>query len=144
MTIQKLPVSFKKFHPDAVVPVYAHDNDAGCDLCTPVTVTAASHQVTKIPVGLGIELPNGYMFMLYDKSGLASRGLQVVGGIVDAGYRGEIAVLLYNATDTDIVFETGNKVAQGIIVPVLQAGFTEVYEFSETTRGAGGFGSTGA
>jgi dUTP pyrophosphatase len=84
------------------------------------------------------------MFMIYDKSGLASRGLQVVGGIVDAGYRGEIAVLLYNTTDADIAFESGNKVAQGIIVPVVQADFTQIDEFSETTRGAGGFGSTGA
>jgi dUTP pyrophosphatase len=144
MTTTDISLSFKKFHPDAIVPSYAHHNDAGCDLCTPVAITAVSRQITKIPLGLGIALPDGYMFMIYDKSGLASRGLQVVGGIVDAGYRGEIAVLLYNTTDADIAFESGNKVAQGIIVPVVQADFTQIDEFSETTRGAGGFGSTGA
>ncbi len=136
-------IAVKKFHPHAIIPNYAHDNDAGCDFTTPESITVPARGRIMIPTGIGMSIPDGYMLRISDKSGLASRGLHTMGGIVDAGYRGEINVIIYNTTDTDYIFEAGNKIAQGIIQPIVHGAFTLVSELDDSLRGDNGFGSTG-
>ena len=133
----------KKFHPDAIIPTYAHNNDAGCDFTTPESITVPARGRMMIPTGIGMAIPDGYMLRISDKSGLASKGLHTMGGIVDAGYRGEINVIIYNTTDSDYLFESGHKIAQGIIQPIVHGEFELVSELDEGLRGDNGFGSTG-
>ena len=132
-----------KFHPDAIIPTYAHNNDAGCDFTTPESVTVPARGRMMIPTGIGMAIPDEYMLRISDKSGLASKGLHTMGGIVDAGYRGEINVIIYNTTDSDYLFESGHKIAQGIIQPIVHGEFELVSELDEGLRGDNGFGSTG-
>lgn len=132
-----------KFHPDAIIPTYAHNNDAGCDFTTPESITVPARGRIMIPTGIGMAIPDGYMLRISDKSGLASKGLHTMGGIVDAGYRGEINVIIYNTTDTDYIFEAGNKIAQGIIQPIVHGELELVSELDDSLRGDNGFGSTG-
>ena len=132
-----------KFHPDAIIPTYAHNNDAGCDFTTPESVTVPARGRLMIPTGIGMAIPDEYMLRISDKSGLASKGLHTMGGIVDAGYRGEINVIIYNTTDSDYLFESGHKIAQGIIQPIVHGEFELVSELDEGLRGDNGFGSTG-
>ncbi len=132
-----------KFHPDAIIPTYAHNNDAGCDFTTPESITVPARGRMMIPTGIGMAIPDGYMLRISDKSGLASKGLHTMGGIVDAGYRGEINVIIYNTTDSDYLFESGHKIAQGIIQPIVHGEFELVSELDEGLRGDNGFGSTG-
>ena len=132
-----------KFHPDAIIPTYAHNNDAGCDFTTPESVPVPDRGGLMILTGIGMAIPGEYMLRISDKSGLASKGLHTMGGIVDAGYRGEINVIIYNTTDSDYLFESGHKIAQGIIQPIVHGEFELVSELDEGLRGDNGFGSTG-
>lgn len=132
-----------KFHPDAIIPTYAHNNDAGCDFTTPESITVPARGRIMIPTGIGMAIPDGYMLRISDKSGLASKGLHTMGGIVDAGYRGEINVIIYNTTDSDYEFMAGHKIAQGIIQPIVHGEFELVSELDDSLRGDNGFGSTG-
>ena len=141
ITNKTIPVI--KFHQDAIIPTYAHNNDAGCDFTTPESITVPARGRMMIPTGIGMAIPDEYMLRISDKSGLASKGLHTMGGIVDAGYRGEINVIIYNTTDSDYLFESGHKIAQGIIQPIVHGEFELVSELDEGLRGDNGFGSTG-
>jgi len=129
------------------LPSYAHPGDAGADLVTAVDVTLEPGERAVVPTGIAIALPDGYAAFVHPRSGLAARvGLALVNapGTIDAGYRGEIKVVLVNLDPREpIVLARGDRIAQLVVQRVDAAVFAEVAELPESIRGAGGFGSTG-
>lgn len=129
------------------MPQYAHADDAGADLVSAVDVVLAPGERALVPTGIALEIPAGYAAFIHPRSGLAARhGLSIVNtpGTVDAGYRGEIKVCLINLDpNTPITLARGDRIAQLVIQPVVQAQFVIVDELSATERAAGGYGSTG-
>ena len=140
-------ISLRRLHPDAVVPSYAHPGDAGADLCTTVDVRLAPGERALLPTGLAMALPEGYVALVHPRSGLAARcGLSIVNtpGTVDAGYRGEVKVLLINLDPReDVVLSKGDRIAQLVVQRVEHARFVEVDTLPGSSRGEGGYGSTG-
>lgn len=106
-------------------------------------VYIAPHNTIKIPTGWAFQSPEGYMLQILQRSGLASKGLIPIGGIVDEDFRGEVAVILLNTTDDYIALSNGDRVAQMALRRYYQAEFELVDKLDETERGDGGFGSTG-
>lgn len=128
-------------------PTYAHPGDAGADLVSAITVTLEPGERAVVPTGVSIALPDGFVAFVMPRSGLAAKhgiGLVNSPGTIDAGYRGEISVVLLN-TDREHSFtvEAGDRIAQLVIQPVVRARFVPVTELPGTARGVGGFGSTG-
>lgn len=139
-----MQLKFKKLHPDAKIPSYAYAGDAGLDLYVAEDLTIKKGERKSIPLGIAIEIPDGYVGILFDKSGLSHKhGLKSYGGIIDSGYRGEIHVGMMNLSETDYEFKKGDKVIQILIMPVLHAEVIEVDELSDSDRGTGAFGSSG-
>ncbi|MGL5083447.1 MAG: dUTP diphosphatase [Microcoleaceae cyanobacterium] len=135
-----------KLNPDAILPQYAHFGDAGLDLFAVAERAIAPGASQLIPTGISIELAIGTEAQVRPRSGLALKYQITVlntPGTVDAGYRGEIGVILINHGKTEFQVTKGMKIAQLVIAPVLQVDVEEVQELTETTRGTGGFGSTG-
>lgn len=133
---------------DMSAPVYAHPGDAGCDLRSAADVTLKPGQRAMVPTGLAIAIPDGFAGFVQPKSGLAAKhGIGVVNGpgLIDSGYRGEIKVILINMDPAETFhIDRGDKIAQLVIQPVETVAFDVVDDLEDTTRGAGGFGSTGA
>lgn len=129
------------------VPEYAHPGDAGADLCAGERVVLAPGARATIGTGVRLALPVGYLGFVVPRSGLAAKhGLTVLNapGTVDAGYRGEIRVTVLNTDRTEeYAVEVGDRIAQLVVMPVTRARFAPVLALEETTRGEGGFGSTG-
>ena len=143
---QSIPV--KKLKPNAVLPTYGTEFSAGADLyaCLSEPVSIAPQQTVLIPTGLAMELPVGFAGLIYARSGMAvKRGLAPVNGVgvIDADYRGEILVALYNHSSMEQIVEPGERIAQMIITPFLAADFFQTDTLHESCRGSGGFGSTG-
>ncbi len=142
-------IRVKKTRPRAILPRYIHPGDSGFDLFfgadRSVTIFAGKHQ--RLPTGLVFELPAGHEVQIRSKSGRAAKeGLFVLNspGTVDEGYRGEICVILANFGSVAVQNEPGDKIAQGVLVPVVRAEIEEVAEIApSTSRGTGGMGSTG-
>lgn len=132
---------------DAHLPVYAQPGDAGADLRATEAVTLAPGERKLVGTGVRVALPEGYVGLVTPRSGLAARsGLSIVNspGVIDSGYRGEIKVALINLdAATPIELAAGDRIAQLLVMPFVQATFTQVDELDETVRGAGGYGSTG-
>lgn len=144
-----MKVGLKKLNDKAVVPAYGSEFAAGADLyaCIDGEVTVAPHETVLIPTGIAMELPLGYAGLIYARSGLATKkGLAPANkvGVVDCDYRGEIKVALHNHSNAPQTVSPAERVAQMVITPYLTAEFEVLNELSETVRGAGGFGSTGA
>lgn len=133
----------KKLHPEARLPKYATPGDAGMDLFALGTFTFAPGTSKTIATGIAVEIPEGYVGLIWDKSGLGSIGLKVMGGVIDSSYRGEIKVRLMHTGTAYHEFNTGDKVAQMLIQPLICADIVESSMLSESKRGSKGFGSTG-
>ena len=141
-----MTVGFKRIHPDAVLPAYAHASDAGMDLRSVDDVVVPSGGRALVHTGLVMALPPMHEGQVRPRSGLALKhGITVLNtpGTIDAGYRGEVGVILANFGDADFSVKKGDKIAQLVIAPVLQPAVAEIDVVDETDRGAGGFGSTG-
>jgi dUTP pyrophosphatase len=142
-----MEVLVTRLHPDAPLPAYVHPGDAGADLVTTVDVRLEPGERMLVPTGLAIALPAGYVGLVHPRSGLAAeRGLSIVNtpGTVDAGYRGEVKVLLVNLDPrTTVHLERGDRIAQLVVQRVESARFVEVERLPGSDRGAGGYGSTG-
>lgn len=141
-----MTLKFKRIHPDAVLPAYAHPSDAGMDIRSVADMTVPARGRALVPTGLVVLLPPLYEAQVRPRSGLALKfGVTVLNtpGTIDSGYRGEIGVILANFGDADFIVKKGDKIAQLVIAPVTQPEVCEVSEIDETDRGAGGFGSTG-
>ena len=129
------------------LPSYAHPGDAGADLTTTVDVVLQPGERAMVPTGISIALPTGYVALVHPRSGLAARcGISIVNapGTVDAGYRGEIKVLLINLDPAEPVkLVRGDRIAQLVVQKFEHALFVEVERLPESRRGEGGYGSTG-
>ena len=141
-------VNIKKLNEKAVVPTYGSQFSAGADLyaCIDEKLTIASGQTVLVHTGIAMEIPTGYVGLVFARSGLASKkGLAPANkvGVIDSDYRGEIMVALHNHGSESREIESGERIAQIALVPYLTADFNVVDELSDTDRGAGGFGSTG-
>lgn len=148
MTLVDIAVTRLPHNTELPLPAYETAQSAGMDLAAAIDapVTLSPGERAMIPTGLAIALPAGYEAQVRPRSGLAAKnGVTVLNtpGTVDADYRGEVKVILINLGDVPFEIERGMRIAQMVIAPVTQAGFTEVGELPETARGAGGFGSTG-
>ena len=132
---------------DLPLPRYEHPGDAGMDLYARVDVSLAPGERALVPTGISLALPAGYAAFVHPRSGLAaSRGLGMVNapGVIDAGYRGELGVILINHDPSDsITLLRGDRIAQLVIQPVARAVLVEVSQLPGSHRGEGGFGSTG-
>lgn len=139
-----MKLKVKKLHPDAKLPEYAKQWDAGMDIFCLDTITINPGESVGIKSGLAFEVPEGYVGLLWDKSGLSIRnGLKILGGVLDSGYRGELIVGMINLGKEPYTFEKGHKITQMLIQSIVITEIEEVQELSETERGQGGLGSTG-
>jgi dUTP pyrophosphatase len=139
-----MKLKIKKLHPNARIPSYAHYGDAGFDLYVPESITIKSGERKSIPIGIAMEIPDGYTGLLLDKSGLSHKhGLKSFGGVIDSGYRGEVHAGIMNLSDKDYTLEAGDKIIQMLIMPVMTVDIEESNSLSESERGAGAFGSSG-
>lgn len=143
-----MKVSVKKLRPEAKLPTYGSEFAAGADLyaCLDEAVTIQPQETRKIPTGIAMEIPMGYVGLVYGRSGLACKlNLAPANkvGVVDCDYRGELLVFLHNHGTVPQTVEPGERVAQIVLTPYLTADYFETDELSETVRGSGGFGSTG-
>jgi dUTP pyrophosphatase len=140
-------LSVVRLDPNATLPTRAHAGDAGLDLCALQSGTIAAGARARVRTGIAIEVPLGRAGLVLPRSGLAARhGIALVNapGLIDAGYRGELQVLLLN-TDRDEAWEysAGDRIAQLVLIDVQTPAVREVEALTDTTRGDGGFGSTG-
>ena len=127
-------------------PRKAHDDDAAFDLRSRVDVVIPSGKITLVPTGVFMELPVGYEAQVRPRSGLALKhGITVLNtpGTIDAGYRGEVGVILINAGENDFTIARGDRIAQMVIQQLSDVQLVVAEQLSDTSRGAGGFGSTG-
>jgi dUTP pyrophosphatase len=143
----RLDVLVRRLDPDVPLPQYAHPGDAGADLITTVDVDLAPGERALVPTGLAIALPEGYAAFVHPRSGLASRlGVGIVNapGTIDAGFRGELKVVLVNHDPQQAAtFRRGDRIAQLVIQRVEHAAFREVDVLPTSVRDVGGYGSTG-
>jgi len=136
----------RRLHADAVLPCYAHAGDAGLDLASVEEITLAPGARAAVPTGLAVAIPPGWVGLVHPRSGLARRhGITVANapGTIDAGYRGEVLVLLCNLGVEAVTLGRGERVAQLLLQRVGRAVVQEVQALDATARGDGGFGSTG-
>ena len=143
-----MTVLFQKLNPAACLPRRATLGSAGYDLCACIErpLTVKPGQTVPVPTGLAMEIPAGYAGLIYARSGIAvKRGLAPANkvGVIDADYRGEILVALYNQGTEPQSIEHGERIAQMNVTPYLTADFVQADQLSDTVRGEGGFGSTG-
>ena len=143
------PIRVKKLHSAAKLPTYGSAEAAGADLyaCLEATVTVNPGESAWIPTGIAMEVPKGCAGLIYARSGLAcKRGLAPANkvGVVDSDYRGQVVVVLHNHSAQPQTVENGERIAQMVITPVITPPYAEVEDLSDSERGSGGFGSTGA
>lgn len=137
-------IRVKKLHPDAIVPAFAHPGDAGMDLYSVEDIVIQPGERRSVPTGIAIALPDGYVSLVWDKSGVSHKfGMKTLGGVLDSGYRGEYLIGLVNLGQEPFEIKKGQKVAQLLIQKVEHPEIEVVDELDETSRGTGGFGSTG-
>ncbi len=142
-----MKLKIKKLSANAVVPQYATEGSACFDLRAVCNAEVPAFEGMAIRTGLAVEVPKGFALMLYSRSGHGfSHGLRLSNsvGVVDSDYRGEVVVKLHNDSHTPFSFEAGDRIAQAMLVQVPQVVFEVVDELTNTARGTGGFGSTGA
>lgn len=127
----------------ATCPTKAHKTDAGFDLVTPRDFTVWRRDFASVDLGLHIEIPAGYYGQIAGRSGLASKGIFPIGGVIDSGYTGSIRVCLMNASEYTKHFKAGDRIAQLLILPVPDVEFEQAERLEDSERGENGFGSTG-
>lgn len=143
-----MQIAVKKLREDAILPTFGSKEAAGADLhaCLEAPVTVEPGKTAFIPTGLAMELPVGYVGLIYARSGLAcKRGLAPANkvGVIDSDYRGEFIVALHNHGEQPQVISPAERIAQLVVTPVLMPEYVEAASLSDTQRGEGGFGSTG-
>lgn len=139
-----MEVKIKKLHPDAVIPTYAKDGDAGMDLtATSISIDPQGNVV--YGTGWAFEIPQGYVGLVFPRSSLSRKDLVLSNsvGVIDSGYRGEVTFKFKRTQSPTIGYEVGDRIGQIIIMPYPKIEFVESDELSETERGTGGYGSTG-
>ncbi|RME53984.1 dUTP diphosphatase [Candidatus Woesearchaeota archaeon] len=141
---QKLVIPVKKLTDSATLPTYAKEDDAGLDLYSTHEATILPGERALIKTGIALAIPQGHAGLIWPRSGLSAKhGIDVLAGVVDAGYRGEVGVVLLNTGKNAVTLRKGERVAQLLIQPVNHAELKEVDTLPESQRAQGGFGSTG-
>ena len=132
-----------KLSPEATLPTRAHHDDAGLDLycLEDIVLPVQEGKVTR--TGIAMAIPAGHVGLVSDRSSMAKRGVKTAGGVIDAGYRGEIHVVLRNISTEEIRIARGERIAQILIIPIVTPAVREVTSLDETLRGSKGFGSSG-
>lgn len=141
-----MKIKIQKIHPNALIPKYQTEGSSGFDLHAVEEVTIKPHSVGLVEIGICLSLEVGYELQVRTRSGLALNHQVVVlnsPGTVDNDYRGEIKVILANLSDKDFKVQVGDRIAQGVVQKTYKAEFIECERLDETSRGSGGFGSTG-
>jgi len=139
-----MKLKVQKLSPSAKLPEYAHPGDAGMDIFSSEHISLEPDKYLAIATGISVEIPKGFVGLIWDKSGLSTNhGLKVLGGVIDSGYRGEIRIGIINLSNKVYTFEVGDKVAQMLIQQIENPKIVEVKSLAETKRGHKGFGSTG-
>jgi dUTP pyrophosphatase len=139
-----MQLKVKKLREDAKLPKHGHHGDAGMDFFALEEVVFPPHKQARVHTGIAIEVPEGHVGLVWDKSSISfNMGLKVMGGVIDHSYRGEFIMNLLNVTDKEVIIPKGHKVAQMLIQKFEHCDIVEVDELSETTRGDGREGSTG-
>lgn len=141
-----MKVEIKKLHPDAIIPVYRMPGDAGFDLHCLEDTVIPPESVVIIPTGLAFAIPDGFEMQIRMRSGTSLKTPLILAnapGTIDSGYRGEVGIITRNLGKEPFKVSKGDRIAQGVITPVLKAQFEIVEELPDTERAASGFGSTG-
>jgi dUTP pyrophosphatase len=139
-----MKLSIKKLHPEAKLPTRAYPTDAGLDLYSVENITIAPGQRHGVATGIAMAVPDGYVGLVWDKSGVAlNGGITCLGGVVDTQYRGELKVIVFNTSSESYEIKSGQKIAQLLIQEVALPEVVEVENLDTTQRGVEGFGSTG-
>ncbi len=139
-----MKLKIKKLNKEAKLPTHGHPGDAGMDFYTVEDVVFAPGKQAEVHTGVAVEIPEGYVGLVWDKSSISfNLGLKVMGGVIDSSYRGEIIMNLLNTSGKEVLLAKGHKVAQMVIQKFEHCDILEVSELSETVRGHGREGSTG-
>ena len=142
----RVTVRVQRLHIDAKLPTYAHSGPGG-DLCADLYCVEAKQlhprEVAQFHTGIAVQLPEGYGALVEQRSGLALRGIIPVAGVIDAGYRGEILVLLANVGDAEVTIAKGDRIAQMRVVKRLEVNFELADSLTDSARSDRGFGSSG-
>lgn len=134
----------KKLSEDAIVPTKANRSDAGWDLYSLSDASLDPGTRALIKTGISLEIPSGYVGLIWPRSGLAVKnGIDVFAGVVDAGYRGDVGVCLHNSSEQKVEIKQGDRIAQILFQPVPHFRLVESSDLTSTERGEGGFGSSG-
>jgi dUTP pyrophosphatase len=142
--MDKVELKVKKLISHAIIPNYAHKGDAGMDLYSAEDYVIEPGKRELISTGITTEFPEGYVALIWDKSGLAAKnGIKTMAGVIDHCYRGEWKIVLLNTSSDSYSIKRGDKIAQALIQKVEYINITEVEKLNNTLRGEGGFGSTG-
>lgn len=142
-----ITIKFKRLSNDAVVPTKAHKDDACFDLYSTIDTEIAPQSIAVIPLGFATEFPSSYFAAIYPRSGISTKkGIRLANltGVIDAGYRGEWMLVMYNDSKNTQTIAKGERIAQFALCPVYEAVIEEVDELNTTDRNSGGFGSSGA
>jgi len=139
-----MKLKIKKLQDSAKIPSFAYKTDAGFDLFSVEDIEIKNNKIVAVSTGISMEIPKGYVGLIWDKSGLSLKnGIKTMGGVIDSGYRGEVKVILTNLLKKPYLFKKGDKIAQMLIQEIKQPEILEVNELNEADRGDFGFGSTG-
>jgi len=138
-----MEIKVKRIHPEAKLPVYGHPGDAGLDLFSVADRDLAPGDVFAVPTGVQVAVPAGHVGLVWDKSGISLKSVHRLAGVIDAGYRGEVQVVLINLGAAPFAVRKGMKIAQLLVQPVAAVTVVEADSLDDTSRGEGGFGSTG-
>ncbi len=138
-----MELKVKKVRMDAKLPQYGHTGDAGLDLFSSIDFVLEKGQVEAIPSGVKVAIPDGYVGLIWDKSGVSLKGVHRLAGVIDSGYRGEVKVVMINLSDKPFAIDKGMKIAQMLVQPITMVRVVETKDLDDTSRGEGGFGSTG-
>lgn len=139
-----MKIKLKKISKNIKIPSYAHSGDAGLDLYSQESYNLMSGKRHEFVLGFALEVPEGYVGLVWDKSGLSFKhGLHCLGGVVDSTYRGEVKIMLVNLGGKPYRIEKGDKIAQLLIQPISHTDIEVTQKLKKTLRGSGSFGSTG-
>jgi len=140
---ERKKLKIKKLDETAIVPEFAREGDAGLDLFAITGIEVAPGERVKIPTGIAMEIPEGFVGLIWDRTGVSlKKGLKIIGGVVDSGFRGEVQILMANISDDPVTIVAGDKIAQMLIQPFERPQIEISDELSETDRGDQMFGSS--
>lgn len=139
-----VPVRIKRLRPGIILPAYKHPGDAGLDIFSPESFVLQPGERRTVPTGWSLALPEGYVSLIWDRSGIAAKnGITNLAGVIEWSYRGEYGVVLLNTSSEPYEVKAGDRIAQLLVQPIATAELQEVDDLPASERGAGGFGSSG-